>query len=190
MGVSTAAVIVHYYGGAAITACVRSLQAGITVPERIVVIDNGSGPDWEADFRRQFPDVLVTRSPRNLGFAGALPANVADYASEGGVSEGALLILNQDTELDRTCLARLEQALRHPSIGIVCPVVVDHAGRIWAGGGAINSVTGRARNAIPVHWPGTAALADVDYAPGCVMLIRADVWRRAGGLDARFFMYF
>jgi GT2 family glycosyltransferase len=33
-------------------------------------------------------------------------------------------------------------------------------------------------------------LADVDYAPGCAMLVRADLWRRAGGFDERFFMYF
>jgi GT2 family glycosyltransferase len=187
---STAAVIVHYYGGASITACVRSLQAGTAVPGRIIVIDNGSDPGWEEDFRCHFPEVLVVRSPRNLGFAGALPANVADYAPEAGASEASLLILNQDTELDSTCLARLEDALRHPSIGVVCPLVVDHAGRIAAAGGTINAVTGRAGNVEAVGSPRTAALTDVDYAPGCVMLVRADVWRRAGGFDARFFMYF
>ena len=190
MRVSTAAVIVHYYGGASIAACVRSLLASTRVPEQIVVIDNGSDPGWEAAFQRDFPGVLVVRSPRNLGFAGALPATVADYALGAGASEGALLILNQDTELHQQCLARLEEALRHPSVGIVCPVVVDHQGQIWASGGAIDTVTGRARNVVLARSPGTPVLADVDYAPGCALLVREDVWRRAGGLDARFFMYF
>src|SRR5262245_16600067 len=79
VSVSTAAVIVHYHG-AAIDACVRSLLNGTTMPARIVVIDNGSDPNWEAVFVREFPGVVIVRSPRNLGFAGALSATVADYA--------------------------------------------------------------------------------------------------------------
>ena len=190
MGIWIAAVIVHYHGGAAITACVRSLLASSRVPDRIVVIDNGSEPGWDVAFQRDFPGVLVVRSPRNLGFAGALPAAVADYAIGGGTPEGALLILNQDTELDQRCLARLEEALRHPSVGIVCPVVVDPRGQVWASGGAIDTVTGRASNVVSARSADPAVVADVDYAPGCAMLVRADVWRRAGGLDDRFFMYF
>jgi GT2 family glycosyltransferase len=191
VSISTTAVIVHFYGGSAIDACVRSLLAGTKVPARIVVIDNGSDPGWEAVFQRDFPGVLVVRNPRNLGFAGALPGTAATYATGPDTSEAALLVLNQDAEVDRACLARLEEALRHPGIGIVCPVVVDHHGRLWASGGAIHPVTARAQNVVRVHdATHTGTLADVDYAPGCAMLVRAEVWRQAGGLEARFFMYF
>ena len=154
------------------------------------MIDNGSDPGWHAGFTHEFPDVVVVRSPRNLGFAGALPATVAHDALGAARSEGALLILNQDAEVGPTCVARLEEALRHPSIGIACPLVLDHHGRIWARGGAIDPITARARNVVPAHAPDPAVLADVDYAPGCALLVRADVWLRAGGFDAGFFMYF
>ena len=99
MGIWIAAVIVHYHGGAAITACVRSLLASSRVPDRIVVIDNGSEPGWDVAFQRDFPGVLVVRSPRNLGFAGALPAAVADYAIGGGTPEDFTKFMN--TEADR-----------------------------------------------------------------------------------------
>jgi len=190
VGGSIAAIVVHYYGAAPIKACVRSLLASTRVPDRIVVIDNGSDPDWRSTFQRDFPGLFVVRSPRNVGFAGALPATIADYALGADASKGALLILNQDVELDQTCLARLEEALRHPDIGIICPAVFDHYGQIWANGGAIHALTGRARNIVPTCSPGTMGLGDVDYAPGCAMLVRADAWRLAGGFDARFFMYF
>src|SRR5215475_3190810 len=176
---------------AAIDACVRSLLNGTTMPARIVVIDNGSDPNWEAVFVREFPGVVIVRSPRNLGFAGALSATVADYALVPGASmEGALLVLNQDSELYGPCLARLEEALSDPTVGIACPLVVDHRGEIWARGGTIHRITGRARNAKAVSAPGTVPLVEVDYAPGCAMLVRAEVWRRAGGTDGWFFMYF
>lgn len=190
MGDPIAAIIVHFYAPTSLRACVRSLLASTRVPDRIVVIDNGSDPDWEAGFRRDFPDVMVIRSARNVGFAGALPASIAQDALGTGTSDGALLILNQDVELQPTCLALLEDALKHPDIGAACPVVFDHQDRIWATGGAIDALTGRARNIVPPHPPGTTRLADVDYAPGCAMLVRAEAWRRAGGFDPRFFMYF
>ena len=150
---SIAALIVHYHGGPSIRACARSLLAGTRVPDRVVVIDNGSDPGWHAGFTHEFPDVVVVRSPRNLGFAGALPATVAHDALGAARSEGALLILNQDAEVGPTCVARLEEALRHPSIGIACPLVLDHHGRIWARGGAIDPITARARNVVPATPP-------------------------------------
>src|SRR5262249_19604381 len=67
-----AAIVVHYFGGDALTRCLASLACGSRVPERITVVDNGSEPGWRESLKSEFPGVEVITLDRNHGFAGAL----------------------------------------------------------------------------------------------------------------------
>jgi ADP-heptose:LPS heptosyltransferase/GT2 family glycosyltransferase len=180
---SLAAVVVHYFAPDAAAVCIRSLRSGTRAPDRIVVIDNGSEPGLGEALRATWSGVEVRSFGRNVGFAGALGPEIADLAD-------GILVLNQDCELDPRCVELLEAALAVRRVAIACGTVLDRAGRIWARGGAIDW-TGRGRNldAGRAAEPSPAAAFEVDYAPGCATMVRAEAWREAGGMDPRFFMY-
>ncbi|HJQ97094.1 MAG TPA: glycosyltransferase, partial [Candidatus Polarisedimenticolaceae bacterium] len=170
-----AAVIVHYHAPALAAACIRSLRAGTRIPDRIVVIDNGSEPGLRETLSAAWPGVEIRSSGQNAGFAGALGPDIAELGDR-------ILVLNQDCELEPRCAELLEAALADPRVAIACGTVLDPGGRVWSRGAAVDG-TGRARN----HQDSAEV---VDYAPGCAMLVRADAWREAGGLDPLYFMYF
>ena len=50
--------------------CLRSLQAQQGVSIRPVIVDNGSGDDSAAVFRRAAPEIHLIEAEKNLGFAG------------------------------------------------------------------------------------------------------------------------
>jgi hypothetical protein len=179
-----AAVIVHYHGPALAAACVRSLRAGTRVPDRIVVIDNGSGPGLRESLSAAWPGVEIRSFGCNVGFAGALGPEIADLADR-------IVVLNQDCELEARCVELLETTLAEPRVAIACGTVLDPAGRVWARGGAVGE-TGRGRNREEGNAaePAPGRTLDVDYAPGCAMIVRSEAWREAGGIDPLYFMYF
>ena len=181
-----AAIVVHFYGGDALTRCLASLARGSRAPDRIAVVDNGSASGWREALKAAHPGVRVIVPDRNRGFAGALPGELAELA-EGG----ALLILNQDVELERECLDRLAAALERSGAAIACPTVLGPDGRIGSQGGDLDLWTGRVKDRARGAPPGPATTPfEVGYAPGAAMLVRASDWRAAGGMDPEYFMYF
>src|SRR5262249_4597804 len=144
-------------------------------------------PGWRESLKSAFPGVEVITLDRNHGFAGALTGDLADLASGG-----ALLILNQDVELERDCLARLVAVLDQSGAAIASPTVLGADGRVASQGGDLDLWTGRVRDrgrgAAPRGFGG--APLEVGFAPGAAMLVRAADWRAAGGMDPAYFMYF
>lgn len=65
-------VVVNYFGGDRTLECLASLQRLTWPADRlaVVLVDNGSTPEFSNQVAATFPSVKVVRSPLNLGFGG------------------------------------------------------------------------------------------------------------------------
>ncbi len=194
-------VIVAYRCEALLRDCLRSLRDH--PPERrmrVHVVDNASGDGTAAMVEREFEDVTLTRSDRNLGFSVA--NNLAIRAGQ----EPYVLVLNPDTRITDGALERLCTLLDlRPEIGIAGPRLeredgsFDHAAkrsfptplgalghflRIGRRGGAPARLTQYRATQLGEHEPGP-----VDAVNGAFMLIRRSGLERVGLFDEGYWMY-
>jgi GT2 family glycosyltransferase len=99
----------------------------------VVVVDNGSRDDTVAWLHERWPDVEIVSLPENLGVTAAL--NVCARAGGGEL----VALLNNDLELDPSCLGELVNALReHPEAGWAAAKLRDfHQRELLDGAGDI-----------------------------------------------------
>lgn len=182
-------------------------------------MDNAS-EDGSADaIAREFPQVRLVRSERNLGFAAAnnlAAAGSSKLKAQSSNEEGEaawkgrpteyLLLLNPDTVvLDGAIDKLVAFAEANPEAGI-------WGGRTVFADGSLNPASCWGRQTLwsvicattglravlprsglfnPEGYGGWArdSAREVDIVSGCFLLIRRDLWERLGGLDPAFFMY-
>jgi len=172
--------------------CVRSLLRLAVPPgteHRVLLVDDGSRDGTGEAVRRLWPHVEVLRLERNGGFAAAANAGV-----ELAVGAGAAwaLLVNNDTEAPPDLLAALLGAdvSGEPDVGIVVPTInrFDEPERIWPSAGTRRRWTLAAVDTTAN--PPSRAPYEVDWAVGCCMLIKAGLWRKLGGFDPVYRMYY
>ncbi|WP_208539106.1 glycosyltransferase family 2 protein [Algihabitans albus] len=193
-------VIVSYNTRDLTLACLRTVERETSVAHRVIVVDNGSR-DGSADaIAEAFPSVLLLRSAKNLGFAGAI--NLAS----GQLAAPWLLLLNSDAEVrDRAIDRLLAYAQAQPAPGIYGGRVLERDGRssgisclgrpsVWSHFCLATGLTFLFRRSVWFN-PEAVRLSqddqprEVDIVVGCLFLISTADWRRLGGFDRRFFMY-
>ena len=179
-----AALVLDHATADATADAVAALCAGTRTPERIWVLDNGSG-DAERLRARLADRATLLRSPDNLGFSGGVN-RLLGPALEAGAD--VILLVNSDALVAPGCVATLVEVLAsHPGIGIVAPALRAPDGRVESEGIAISTATGRIHHpARGRAWAG-GALATTPAVSGCVMAIRREVLDRVGWLRAGFF---
>jgi GT2 family glycosyltransferase len=165
--------------------------SGLSAHERyeIYVVDNGSVDGSPEMIAEKYPSVRLIRSPGNLGFAEGNNVGIRQALADG---HDAVFLLNNDTIIDepfvQPCVEVLE---RDPRVGIVGPVVVE--------GDDPDVVQCRGGKAVlwnlyfPFLHRGKRYVKNdsyeiVDWVLGAAMLIRKEVFEKAGGLlDPEFF---
>ncbi len=178
-------VVVNYASSALIEA---NLAAVDPVDAQVVIVDNASTPAERRAVRRladghSWALVEMTGNP---GFGAGVNAGVAK-AQELGCC--CFLLLNPDAAVTAETVAALRRACLDDPMALVAPRLVDLAGRAASAGSTLNLVDGRIRGlqatladpdprARPVSWLTAACLA-----------FSADLWRRTGGFDEGYFMY-
>jgi len=175
--------------------CLASLKAAdFDPPLEIWVVDNHSADDTVVRIRDEFPDIRLLENAWNAGFAVAMnQALGAVLAATPADQDRLILLLNNDTLLDPTCLTHLTAGLESQhSAGIAAPTIYYHASpeQLWYAGGGLDSVRCRAwheglRTVAAPSGPPTPT----GYATGCALLVRASVLRQVGLLDEGYFMY-
>ena len=165
----------------------------------VIVWDNDS-KDGSCDaIAEAFPQVILHRSPDNLGFAAG-----NNRAAEGATGEW-LLLLNSDTEtLPGAIQNLLAFAKAHPEAGIV-------GGRTLFADGSLNATSCFNKMSVwsllcystglsmvlpnsPFDPERTVSVnmdkvQQVDIVTGCFFLLKTELWRELGGFDLRYFMY-
>lgn len=118
------------------------------------------------------------------------------------------LVMNPDVEVDRGALdAALAAMAGHPDVGLLAPAVFGEDGErqylckrypsawvLFLRGFAPAFLRRRFKRALDDYEMrdaiGERFLAGVPMASGCFMLLRTALFRRLGGFDERYFMYF
>ncbi len=107
-------VIPNYNGARHLPVCLNALRAQTLAPVEVILVDNASRDESLSLLARDFPEVRVIASARNLMFSGACNAGIR--ASNGD----AVALLNNDTEADPRWLERVAACFeRHPEAGFV-----------------------------------------------------------------------
>jgi GT2 family glycosyltransferase/glycosyltransferase involved in cell wall biosynthesis len=187
------AVVLNYRTAEQTWLAVRSLQASLTRPLEILIVDNASG-DGSADrLRGSLERVRVVESPTNAGFPGG--CNIGIRAALAAGAE-YILLLNSDAVLAPDAIGHMAAAMAaQQSLGIAAPVLLsrEEPDHVSSAGISFSRRTARMRHRaagrrVAALEPGAVQI--VDAVSGCVMLIRRAVFERAGLLDEAYFFSF
>ena len=161
------------------------------LPVEVIVVDNGSITDCEADFKAVFPDLVYIRSEENLGFAGGNNLGIAQARGE------YLFFLNNDTEITPNLIERLrDELVNRPEVGLISPLLLyyeDKACIQYAGYTKINYFTGRGQG-LGFMDRDTGQYDSVSqetgYCHGAAMMCRKQDLVKVGLMDEHYFLYY
>lgn len=174
-------IIVNWNGRKYLEECITSLL-GQTHKNEIILVDNASTDDSVAYVKEKFPHIKIIQNKENLGFAKAVNIGIRAADTE------LIALFNQDAVADQNWLSLLVKAATDS------PNAAASGGKVYHYG----SNTDVASTWCKID-PYTAAAWDftddepaseVDYLPGCAMLIKKEVIEEIGYLDEGYFMYF
>lgn len=182
-------VVVNWRQTDATLACLASLERAGVDSRSVVVVDNGSGDDFAARLESRYPDAIQLPQSTNLGFAKAVNIG-ARYAVAHGAT--AVLLLNNDAVVMPDAIREFATRLRDsPTLGVITAKIflTEAPDHLWAVGGKF---TGRRVVEIGAGERDIGAYDDtsLDFAYGCALLVRAEMFREIGGFDERFFLYY
>jgi len=182
--------VLHFGAKADTLACLASVAASRTRPAWLFVLDNGTGSLDSAEVTAAAPGASLLRVPENLGFAGGHNLLVRQALDAGATH---VMLLNNDAVVDPGCLEALVHAAAAPRVGAVGAKVLaaDDPGRLWLAWGRVTwraALVERVGRGAPDAPPFDRA-REVEWVPGCAMLLARDALEAVGGLDERFFAY-
>ena len=189
-------IIVNWNGRDDTLACLQSVSSLEYTNFRVIVVDNGSQDDSAGAIRAAYPDVKLTETHENLGFAEG-----NNVAIRRALDSDYVLLLNNDTTVDPGLLgSMISSAESDPEAGVIGPVIcyADRKDTVWCAGLQI----GRGSSyGIPLQYTSSLLMYEgrpvrevphqpfeVDAVVGCAMLMRTSVVREIGLLDASLFM--
>lgn len=193
-GVATrrvAIVVLNYNGLDDTLTCLESLRPLAAAGHDVILVDNGSTVDPEAEARRVLPGLVYHRNAVNQGYAGGNNRGI-EMALERGAD--AILVLNNDTTVHEAIVDQLLARLADdPALGIVGPVVnfMDEPSAVMTDGVAFNPGPGTEffkRIVVSPVDDAVAPLVSVDIVNGCCMMVRASVFQAVGLFDESFFI--
>lgn len=189
----TAVVILNYNGEPLLHELLPKVVAYSPQAE-VIVADNASTDGSLALLKRDFPQVRVIELPENFGFAEGYNRALAQVEAD------FFVLLNSDVEVTENWLAPLLRFLAdNPDVAACQPKLLSYNRRSqfeYAGacGGCIDRwgysfCRGRILNTVENDHGQYDTPADIFWATGACLCIRADKFREAGGLDGRFFAH-
>lgn len=184
-------IILNWNGKKDTLACLESVQH-IDYPNyEIIIVDNGSVDDSVSVIKEKFPQLLLLETGQNLGFTGGNNVGI-EYALAHNADY--IFLLNNDTIVDPQVLSTLiEASHHHPDAGILGSKIYSYYNteKIWFAGGEWLASQGRfihqgmGKKDNGKDWN---TLKEVQYICGCALLIKAEVIKKIGMLDERYFL--
>ncbi|MDY5934126.1 MAG: glycosyltransferase family 2 protein, partial [Oscillospiraceae bacterium] len=164
---------------------------------KLYVLDNGSSDGTPEYIEKNYPDVTVIRSGKNVGFGAGHNIIINQVESKYHA------VINPDIVLTQNAVKKMADYMDgNPEIGLLSPRICFPDGRDQILGKRNPHlkylVASRLRGDEPSKLLREYAMLDCDLskpteienATGCFMFIRTDVLKSIGGFDDGFFMYF
>lgn len=170
--------------------CLESI-ARVDYPNfEVVVADNGSTDGSVEAIGRYHPEVKIIENHANLGFAEGNNGAIR-HALETGAD--FIFLLNNDTVVDPGVVTEFVRAAQQmPQAGVFGAKIYHHADsrRLWYAGGYWDSRTlsFNEYGAGEIDRGQYDVLTETEWVIGCAMFIRAEVFRKVGLLEPRFFL--
>jgi GT2 family glycosyltransferase len=112
--------VVNYNGGETLDDCIGSILKLEAVPGRVFVFDNASADGSAERVERRFPGIIVIRSERNLGYAGALNRLLERMTAD------VVVLCNMDIRFDHGWARAVSEAFaRHPGADSIASLVIE-----------------------------------------------------------------
>lgn len=195
-------IIVHYNEGKVLFNCLKSIYKNSPKSSfEIVVVDNDVKREIKQRLHKQFPKVVYIESPGDLGYGKGNNLGV-NYAKGEYV-----FILNPDTIVQKGAIdTLLKFSDTNKDVGIVAPTLSDKDGKCYPMQGTKKLTPVRGVFALsflnkifpnnPIskeYWlkdSDRSKPLEVDVVPGTAFLIRKTLYKKVGGFDKNFFLYF
>ncbi len=165
--------------------CVRTVASWETVHPTIWVVDNHSISGSAETISNECPGVHLIRNPVNLGFSGGNNRGISQALS---ASDAPILLMNNDAFVEEQDVIRLLNTLQeNEDLGLIGPLIFDADQRdrlLSAGGRDIGRYVDTHTGEAPADAP---PVRQVDYVPGTVMVVRAEVFHTVGLFDEEYF---
>lgn len=181
-------IIVNYNTRALTFNCIHSVKEKThDLIYEIIVVDNASQDDSVEFLRNAFPDITVFASSENLGFGRA--NNIGADLARSSV----LLLLNSDTILiDNSIKILYDYLIRHPETGVCGGILLNADGSVGYSASYQLSLWQDIRSFLPfLKKPSDkislTKVSDVGYVIGADMMIKKEVFEKAGKFDPEFF---
>lgn len=193
MGNRIAVVILNYNGAEMLRAFLPSV-VDFSPEAKVIVADNCSTDASAQVMREEFPTVRYIQLEKNYGFADGYNRALAQVEAE------YFLLLNSDVEVTQGWLApMLEYMDSHPEVAASQPKLLSYKNKSefeYAGGcgGFIDKYgypycRGRIFDTVEEDKGQYDSVAELFWATGAALMIRAEDYRAAGGLDGTFFAH-
>jgi GT2 family glycosyltransferase len=189
-------VVLNFNGLSDTKKCIRSLFASKYRNIKIYVVDNGSDRNELATLKEMFGSrkIVYIQNKTNLGYTGGNNAVIATLKSK------YVAFVNNDVVVTPDWLSPLVRYMEaYPKVAVSQPKILwmrkkthfDYAG---ACGGYLDMLgypftRGRIFNTLERDVGQYDQVADVFWASGAAMLVRASIFKKVGMFDTRFFNY-
>jgi len=186
------AVVLNWNGGELNLDCMGSLLDQGLEPGEIIFVDNASTDGSYELVVEAYPGIHSIQNGSNIGFGDGV--NVGIQRALDLPETDCVLLVNNDVVLPKGVVDHLVQVFdQDPTVGITGPRVLyrQDLSRVWCAGGKmtyrqnLSVLLGHGKPDGP-EWQG---LQDVDYVAGCAMLVRREVFAKAGLFDGDYFAY-
>lgn len=171
----------------------------------IIVVDNASKESLTLSKEEERQGITLLRNEHNLGFTGGNNTGIKFALSHGA---DYVMLINNDTKVDKSLLTEMVKAYeKTPHCGIVSPKIYfapgheyhksryskEEEGKVfWYAGGFVDwsNIFNVHRGVDEVDHGQYDLEEHLTFATGCCLLLSAEVLRKVGMFDDRYFLYF
>jgi GT2 family glycosyltransferase len=172
--------------------CIKSLLSVDYPKFSIVVVDNNSADNSGEKLKESFPEITLLQSKINLGFCGGNNLGIKYCLA---AQFDYIMILNDDTEVEPDFLSIMVQKgvsipeKLHVITGKIC--CNQDRTMVWYAGGDLSFIhgIGKHRGHFKKDRPEYNNDCKVEYASGCLMLVKGEVFETIGLLKESIFIY-
>lgn len=193
--IKTAVVILNWNGEAMLRQFLPSVISGSCEEGTVVYVADNASTDRSCEVvEKEFPSVRLIRLERNYGFAEGYNRALAQVEAE------YVVLLNSDVEVTDGWLQDMVTYMdTHPEVAACQPKILSYQHRnlfeyAGASGGFMDRYgypfcRGRVLDTVEEDKGQYEDIIPVFWATGAALMIRLEVYRKVGGLDARFFAH-